>query len=431
MDSWTPDQIKLMRIAGNDKCNNFLAQHNALAKQGGATNINTKYNSPAACLYKDRLEAEIAGRPLPTQLPAAQSSGGSGGVSGSVEPINGESEEAYVRRQQRQREEAQERLRQKFGKTTGLGGGSAMQGIGSDASYRPGQGDDSEGFNLSLDSLGFSEQSAAKLKSDAAKAAADTWSFLGSSASWLGETVSSAASNVVETVDQNNRSKNNRGNSGNGSSQEEDDTWSTLKSSAWGFYEKAAQAGSEVAKSISEIQGGDDDDGPLFPTKNLKSFSTGKMSHSQGGGARGDSSGDIFDFRRDLQTSSTGKMTGIGSDSMQAPDHGGSIKRSSGPSPRSGNDSETAGGSASRGMQRTDSGSSGDREKSSQASTPLFGASRASSTNSLDSQLNKEKAPGSQGSQGTSPRAPKEGTAKKLSPPPADDDFFGSFGVTK
>jgi len=434
MDSWTADQIKLMRMSGNEKCNNFLAQHDALAKHGGVTNINTKYNSPAACLYKDRLDAELAGRPLPTQLPTAQSSGGSGGVSGSVEPINGESEEAYVKRQARQREEAQERLRQKFGKTTGLGGGSAMQGIGSDANYRPGQATDSDGFSLSLDSLGFSEQSANKLKNDAAKAAADTWSWMGSSLSMLGETMSSVAANVADTVDPKSGGK--RGNTGNDNNngsnnqqrnnvREEDDAlsqnWNYLKSNAWDLYSKAAQAGSEVVKTIAEIQGGDGDE-PLFPTKNLQAYSTGKMGGMKGEGARDDNNGDIFGFRRDLQSSSTGKMTGIGSGSVQAPDNA-SIQRSSGPSPRSSSETDLAG--TLRGLQRSDSGSSGERGPS-----PSLGASRTSSSNSMDSQANKEKAPGSQGSQG-SPRVPKESVAKKLTPPPSDDDFFGSFGVGK
>jgi len=431
MDSWTADQIKLMRMSGNEKFNNFLAQYDALAKQGGRTNINNKYNSPAASLYKDRLEAELAGRPLPTQLPAARSSGGSGGVSGSVEPINGESEEAYVRRQARQKEEAQERLRQKFGKSTGLGGvGSAMQGIGSDPNYRPGMSGESEGFSLSLDSLGFSEQSANKLKSDAAKAAADTWSWMGSSLSLLGETVSTVAANVVETVDP--KSSGNRGNSGigsnnqqRGSSQEEDDTlsqnWNYLKSGAWDLYSKAAQASSEVVKTIAEIQGGDDDE-PLFPTKNLKAYSTGKMSHQQGESAKTDNSGDIFSFRSNLQTASTGKMVGIGSGSVQAPGNA-SIQRS----PRGDSGSDLIG--AAQGMQRADSGSSGERSASG-GSTPSFGASRSSSSNSMEGQANKEKAPGSQGSQG-SPRVPKESVAKKITPPPSDDDFFGSFGVDK
>ncbi len=128
MDSWTQEQIRTMRTSGNEKCNNFLAQYKALAKEGGSTNINAKYNSSAAALYKERLEAEILGRPLPTQLPVIHQQPSSSFTNNTgVEPVNGESEEAYVKRQNRQREEAQERLRQKFGKSTGLGGGSAMQ----------------------------------------------------------------------------------------------------------------------------------------------------------------------------------------------------------------------------------------------------------------------------------------------------------------
>ena len=62
MDSWSDKQIKKMMIGGNDKCNSFLAKYN-IPKN---TRIEAKYNEPAALLYKDRLIAEIEGKPLPT-----------------------------------------------------------------------------------------------------------------------------------------------------------------------------------------------------------------------------------------------------------------------------------------------------------------------------------------------------------------------------
>ena len=54
------------------------------------------------------------------------------------DPLPGETEADYVARQRRLQADAKERMRAKFGNSTGLSSGGVMQGIGSDASYRPG-----------------------------------------------------------------------------------------------------------------------------------------------------------------------------------------------------------------------------------------------------------------------------------------------------
>lgn len=140
MDSWSEKQIQMMRSGGNNKCNAFLQQYN-VAKE---TSIPTKYNAPAAQLYRDRLLAEVDGRPLPTELPKATSNATAGGT----DPLPGESEEDYVARQRRLQAEARERLKAKFGGSNGLssGGKSTMTGIGSDSSYRPGGGGGGSGM---------------------------------------------------------------------------------------------------------------------------------------------------------------------------------------------------------------------------------------------------------------------------------------------
>mmetsp|Transcript_32202 Transcript_32202/g.53795 ORF Transcript_32202/g.53795 Transcript_32202/m.53795 type:complete len:301 (-) Transcript_32202:10-912(-) len=144
MDSWNDKQIQKMRVGGNDQCINFLKNY-GIAK---TTPISQKYNTPAAMLYRDRIDAAANGRPLPTELPAPEGSGsggggGSGGINSSdsnpaqgVEPLEGESEAQYVARQRRLQEEARERMRKKL---SGTGGGS-MAGIGSDPNYVPGGG---------------------------------------------------------------------------------------------------------------------------------------------------------------------------------------------------------------------------------------------------------------------------------------------------
>jgi ADP-ribosylation factor GTPase-activating protein 1 len=58
-----------MRLGGNIKCIEFLNGY-GVAK---STPIPQKYNSPAALLYRDRIDAEANGRPLPTELPVSAS----------------------------------------------------------------------------------------------------------------------------------------------------------------------------------------------------------------------------------------------------------------------------------------------------------------------------------------------------------------------
>ncbi|KAE8719085.1 putative ADP-ribosylation factor GTPase-activating protein AGD6 [Hibiscus syriacus] len=59
MDSWFDIQIKKMEYGGNDKLNAFLARY-GIPKE---TDIVTKYNSYAASIYRDRIQALSEGRP--------------------------------------------------------------------------------------------------------------------------------------------------------------------------------------------------------------------------------------------------------------------------------------------------------------------------------------------------------------------------------
>ncbi|ESW34652.1 hypothetical protein PHAVU_001G169400 [Phaseolus vulgaris] len=59
MDSWSEIQIKKMEAGGNDKLNSFLKQY-GIAKE---TDIVAKYNSNAASVYRDRIQAIADGRP--------------------------------------------------------------------------------------------------------------------------------------------------------------------------------------------------------------------------------------------------------------------------------------------------------------------------------------------------------------------------------
>ena len=156
MDSWTDAQLALMKGGGNDKCNQYLQQHGIDAR----TPIKQKYESPAAQLYKEVLKARVEGRPEPTELPKPvpkkpyqpqsqqqqQQQHGMGSTDAQgMERLVGETDQQYVARQTRLRDEAKARMAAKFG-AGGLGGGNSsssrggMQGMGSDPNYNPNAG---------------------------------------------------------------------------------------------------------------------------------------------------------------------------------------------------------------------------------------------------------------------------------------------------
>ena len=65
MDSWSPKQIKSMRIGGNTKFRQYLAGKGIDYRDP----IRDKYTLPDVELYALRLRAERDGQPLPTALP--------------------------------------------------------------------------------------------------------------------------------------------------------------------------------------------------------------------------------------------------------------------------------------------------------------------------------------------------------------------------
>ncbi|KAK4799191.1 hypothetical protein SAY86_024556 [Trapa natans] len=90
MDSWSELQIKKMENGGNDRLNAFLSQY-GIPKE---TDIVTKYNTNAAKVYRDRIQALADGRPWRdpqvvkealgagrSKPPLAHTGGGSGGGS--------------------------------------------------------------------------------------------------------------------------------------------------------------------------------------------------------------------------------------------------------------------------------------------------------------------------------------------------------------
>jgi len=79
MDSWSGDQIERMKRGGNQQCKDFLREHGMVDLDNKS--IRERYDSPAAQLYKGVLDARIAGRPEPTELPGNSNSSNNGSSS--------------------------------------------------------------------------------------------------------------------------------------------------------------------------------------------------------------------------------------------------------------------------------------------------------------------------------------------------------------
>jgi len=164
MDSWTPAQLQIMKTGGNQKCQSYLSAKGILP----STPIKQKYESDHAQLYKLILKARAEGKPEPTELPKkaptsgnnramgsihSTGGGGFGGGGGAkvedqngMERLTGETDEQYVARQTRLRDDAKARMAAKFGaggmaRGGGMGGmgsgAGGMGGIGSDPNYDP------------------------------------------------------------------------------------------------------------------------------------------------------------------------------------------------------------------------------------------------------------------------------------------------------
>jgi len=148
MDSWTDAQLNQMKAGGNSKCAQYITSNGILS----STPIKAKYESHVAQHYKEIIKARTKGLPDPP-LPATPkitkttmaSPPAAGGDANGMERLTGETDEQYVARQTRLRDEARVRMAAKFGKG-GLGssnfnaGKKPMAGIGSDSSYDPSRG---------------------------------------------------------------------------------------------------------------------------------------------------------------------------------------------------------------------------------------------------------------------------------------------------
>ncbi|CAI5720167.1 unnamed protein product [Hyaloperonospora brassicae] len=191
MDSWTDKQVMQMQRGGNES---FRV---AFAAAGVPTDlsISEKYNTPQAEVYRQRLTAIVEGRAPPslpqwdpsTRQPSSSSfssasyagGGQAGGDTRGVEALKGESEQDYVARQIKLREEARARMAAKFGS-------NGMQGIGSGGETRvpqapsAGLGDLSGAFSYLTSTVTTVASSAASLMKDQdlGSKVSSGWSFM-------------------------------------------------------------------------------------------------------------------------------------------------------------------------------------------------------------------------------------------------------------
>lgn len=183
MDSWSESQLEIMKNGGNDKCNAYL-KANGVSPTKYTTNeavnggIKKKYDNDVAMLYKLKLKARLEGKPEPTEVPkrktarnASAGASSAGAPKGSNDPngmerLAGESDQQYIARQTRIREEAKARMAAKFGRN----GTGKMGGVGS--SPHPSQQSGIGGFNLDSLSTGL-----ASVSSTAATGFGSAWSL--------------------------------------------------------------------------------------------------------------------------------------------------------------------------------------------------------------------------------------------------------------
>jgi hypothetical protein len=70
MDSWSSEQLHIMKVGGNKQCLDFLAHHRSIDDdQGKSTTISERYDCAAAMWYQQILKARRDNLPEPTQMP--------------------------------------------------------------------------------------------------------------------------------------------------------------------------------------------------------------------------------------------------------------------------------------------------------------------------------------------------------------------------
>eukprot|EP00941_MAST-03F_sp_MAST-3F-sp1_P005579 g5579.t1 len=246
MDSWNDRQIKALQMGGNDRLNSFLKKHGVPVDE---LSIKDKYDNPTAEAYRERLSARISKKPEPTgPVPKYQRKALSCKTerNGSHNGTEKSFAEASPDQRKRMEEEARERMRKKFGASSGLGSGGTFsnQAVGSHgihhepaARHQGGFGDDwfsSMGSTLSK----ISTVAASKAQNAVQAVSATDWD---SHRQNISSTFGDAVASVKQSV-----------NSSGGSSSS---SWGNWASGLADFAAEKARKASQTVRSVATDTG--------------------------------------------------------------------------------------------------------------------------------------------------------------------------------
>jgi len=119
MDSWTDKQIKALETSGGNQALVDFFKSKGIEKKMG---VAQKYSTKQAAYYRERLTRRLEGKTEPPPDPGRYDPATGGSEAQGAEPLPGETTDQYNARQAKLREDARERLRQKFGGSTSMGG---------------------------------------------------------------------------------------------------------------------------------------------------------------------------------------------------------------------------------------------------------------------------------------------------------------------
>jgi ADP-ribosylation factor GTPase-activating protein 1 len=246
MDSWSEKQLQLMRHGGNDKLNGFLREKGLPLD---SMSVSEKYHSPYCQLYRDRLLAEVEGRPLPTEPPVqavSATSIPSDADRSTIQRLPGETDEQYIARQRENKARAQERIQSS---------GRRMEGLGSDTAYDPSTGT-YRGFGggSSGSGINFDEWSSSLSSSFAQVRETASQTFQSIQQSEVGQSVSRNVDKVREQINSSQLASDVKKGAGEG--------WDTIRTqtqSGWDFLRSSTESfwtmASEQTKELSGALG--------------------------------------------------------------------------------------------------------------------------------------------------------------------------------
>lgn len=143
MDSWSDRQIRAMETSGGNAVLVEFFKARGIEKN---MRIPTKYNTKQAAYYRERLTRRLDGKTEPPPDPGRYDPVTGASEAQGAEPLPGETTDQYNARQAKLREEARERIRQKFGGMQSMGGVGSQANVAGGGFGSGGGGDEGGGL---------------------------------------------------------------------------------------------------------------------------------------------------------------------------------------------------------------------------------------------------------------------------------------------